>query len=1129
VGEKNHIRDNPRDGASESLLVGREREMAELHSGLDSAISGRGRLFLISGEPGIGKSRLAEEVSTKAAQRGMRALWGRCWEGGGAPAYWPIIQVLRGCSEHPDFARRVESLGDGVASLAALIPEVLRPAHSLKEHKPAEPTDPQQGRFRLFDSVATLLKSLAVNEPLLLVIDDLHDSDAGTLQMLRFLAREFKIAPILLIGAYREAEVEGSPELLSEIAELAREATHLPLTGLSQAEARDLIRARAGITPQPAILATLHHATKGNPLFLGGVLQTLLAEGGLRDQEQLSSEDLRLPANLRAAVQARLKRMSQKTLSVVSMAAMIGNEFGLELLEELARSPIDELLQCLDEAAKWGVVSRVADARGRYRFTHALIRNAVCDPIGSSEQARLHLRIAEAIERRYAGALDTHVDELAHHYLNANPSGNAEKAIEYAIRAGRAAYTVFAYAKARENWEAALTLLDRAVSDASPQRASVLSCLGDALITQGPKAIEYLEASLREYERLGDQPHALELHIRLGASYASPNFVMDVPQSLAHLRKAEALAKEDSSGVALAYVFATRAWAYLFCNAVDEGIAAFQRAIEAGERAGVEQSCVLSTFGLGWLLFRRGCLRQGLEMLDLVRRKTDPNEEVLGSQVATGGADAYLILGDPAEAGTWLKRELMRTRTSRSPFRSAILRRIMSQVCFEGGDLAAGREHLENSTAEVSPVGTWPLDLYRPLFEGDWDAARDMATATVDRWATMGAIGIAIDTGLLLARVTRIQGNYGLAKSSAEQILRWTRENGDVARELRATAEAVLIFAAAGPIESAISHLERCREILGGGEDWRGLAGHVARAEAVVAAAEHRLSHATAWFERATTIYRHYTLPWEEAETLLLWGRASLDAGETSSADRKFDSALEIYGRVGAGQAWIDRARAEKARATDAHRTPVSAAENVFRREGDFWTIAYGGTTFRSKHSKGLAYLATLLCNPNREFHALELVIDPASYRARPSDREQEIAAHGRFDESGMHVNGPGDAGPMLDREAREAYARRLAELRETIEDARETNNDERIAEAEDEIEQLSRELSHSVGLGGRARVASSPVERARLSVWHAIKSALEKIAVGNPDLGRLLSTTIKTGSVCVYRPDPRFPIVWQF
>jgi len=445
-------------------------------------------------------------------------------------------------------------------------------------------------------------------------------------------------------------------------------------------------------------------------------------------------------------------------------------------------------------------------------------------------------------------------------------------------------------------------------------------------------------------------------------------------------------------------------------------------------------------------------------------------------------------------------------------------------VCYGGGNLAAGREHLENSTAEVSPVGTWPFDLYRPLFEGDWDAARDMATATVDRWAAMGAIVVAIDTGLLLARVTRIQGKYGQAKRSAEQLLRWTREGGDVARELRATAEAVLIFAAGGPIESAISHLERCREILGGGEDWRGLAGHVARAEAVVAAAEQRLSDATAWFERATTIYRHYSLPWEEAETLLFWGRALLDAGERSSADQKFDSALEIYGRVGAGQTWVDRAVAEKARATDANKTPISAAENVFRKDGDFWTISYGDKTFRLRNLKGLEYIAYLLAHPGVRIHARDLMamVEGCSHHD-PGASEGVAHAEGLATTSDL-----GDAGEVLDAQAVSSYRRRLMELRAELAEAERNNDLGAMERARREFEELSSQLAAGVGRRGRARRSSSHLERARAAVTKNIRAGVERIRHNDAKLGEHFAASIRTGAFCAYLPDLKGNLPWR-
>jgi len=153
-----------------AAFVGRERELAELRAALDEAIAGHGRLFLLSGEPGIGKTRLAEEISRDAAARGMRVVWDRCWEGGGAPAYWPFIQILRACVEGLDAEHLKALLGSGASEIARLIPELKLSLPSLEETKAT--TDSESARFRLFDAVATLLKNVARIGPLLVVIDD---------------------------------------------------------------------------------------------------------------------------------------------------------------------------------------------------------------------------------------------------------------------------------------------------------------------------------------------------------------------------------------------------------------------------------------------------------------------------------------------------------------------------------------------------------------------------------------------------------------------------------------------------------------------------------------------------------------------------------------------------------------------------------------------------------------------------------------------------------------------------------------------------------------------------------------------------------------------------------------------
>ena len=203
----------------------------------------------------------------------------------------------------------------------------------------------------------------------------------------------------------------------------------------------------------------------------------------------------------------------------------------------------------------------------------------------------------------------------------------------------------------------------------------------------------------------------------------------------------------------------------------------------------------------------------------------------------------------------------------------------------------------------------------------------------------------------------------------------------------------------------------------------------------------------------------------------------------------------------------------------------------VFRKEGEYWTVSYGGKSFRLKDTKGLGYLAHLLRHPAVEFHVLDLVGGIAGQR--DDDETDQSARMPRGDDdlekAGIHIGGLGDAGDMLDDQAKAAYRRRLSELREKLDEAKKMGNVERGGRAEQEIDTLTRELSRAVGLGGRNRRAASASERARQSITKTIKAVLERIAQCDASLGHLLSRCIRTGNFCSYQPDPDFPITWEF
>jgi predicted ATPase len=250
----------------QSFFVGRERELAELGAGLEDARGGRGRFFLLTGDPGIGKSRLADEIAAEAGKSGWAILRGGCWEEGGAPAYWPFIQIIRAAmrDSHRDDQAGQPNVRLVPLELAQLVPDLL-PSGSQPEVSSQPSVNPEQARFRLFDAVARLLRELSHLKPLVLIVEDLHDADQSSLLMLRLVVRELKEAPVLIIATYREAEVRRPPELAQMIGELTREGIQVPLVALSREEAAQMIEVRKGAPTAPRLVSEIYQATAGNP------------------------------------------------------------------------------------------------------------------------------------------------------------------------------------------------------------------------------------------------------------------------------------------------------------------------------------------------------------------------------------------------------------------------------------------------------------------------------------------------------------------------------------------------------------------------------------------------------------------------------------------------------------------------------------------------------------------------------------------------------------------------------------------------------------------------------------------------------------------------------------------------
>jgi predicted ATPase/class 3 adenylate cyclase len=458
-------------------FVGRERELETLEAGLDDALTGRGRLLLLVGEPGIGKSRLADEFASRAKQRGAHVLWGRCWEAGGASAYWPWVQALRSYVRTSDPEPLRSLLGGRAPELAQLLPEL----EELYPDLPAPRTlDPDSARFRLFDSVADFLRETAREQTLLLVLDDLHAADEPSLLMLQFLAGELAEMAVVVVGTYREeqaAEDEPVSERLTELRRLPSQQVRLG--GLSPADVAAFIERSTGLTAPEKLIDALHAETEGNPLFVGEVVGLLAAEGRLTDIPEVGWR-LEIPPGVHEAIARRLRRLSRECRRLLTLASVLGREFSLEALEKAGELPEDELLEGLDEAFAARVLAEVPGAPGRMRFSHARVRDALYNDLSVARRAQLHLRVAEALEELYGADPEPYLAELAHHFFLAGAGGDIEKTIEYTRRAGERAVALLAYEEAVRHYEMALRASERDEPKDDREMCELYLALGDA-------------------------------------------------------------------------------------------------------------------------------------------------------------------------------------------------------------------------------------------------------------------------------------------------------------------------------------------------------------------------------------------------------------------------------------------------------------------------------------------------------------------------------------------------------------------------------------------------------------------------------------------------------------------------
>lgn len=493
--------------ARRTPFVGRERERAELRQLLDATVKGAGGLVLIGGEPGVGKTRLAEELMSEAARRDVEVFEGHSYEVEGAPPYVPFVEILESA------LARASSPADFQADLGSEAPEVVRLLPKLGRLCPDIPSSPdlpaEQERRYLFNSIRDVLARRARRRPLLLLLDDLQWADDPTLRLLLHLADRLPASPLLIVATYRDTDV-GRP-LTAAFADLRRRpgTTWMALKRLSEDGVAAMLRAMSGQEVPAPLVRALYGEAEGNPFFLEELYKHLVEEGRLFDADGCFHADvevstLDVPEGIRLVIGHRLERLGADGVRVLAAAAIAGRVFSFDLLEEMVDVDADMVLDTIEAAERARLVHGAPDTaeEDRFIFAHELIRQTLVAGCSAPRRRRLHARAAKALEARYSTGLDEHAAAVAHHLQQAGAA--ADRVFPYLVRAGRWALTGAAFEDALRHYEAAAALAGAA--DAA-ERAELLLQLGMARRSAGhwDTAIDAWRLSLEAYEEIGDE------------------------------------------------------------------------------------------------------------------------------------------------------------------------------------------------------------------------------------------------------------------------------------------------------------------------------------------------------------------------------------------------------------------------------------------------------------------------------------------------------------------------------------------------------------------------------------------------------------------------------------------------
>lgn len=597
-------------------LVARHSELHQLQNQWSLARQGHGHLAMLSGEPGIGKTRLALELLSHANKDGATILRGGCYEYEAATPYLPFVEAVRDWVNKQSVETLQAQLGDTASELAKLAPEI---DSKMGPMRPNPSLAPNEERLRLFDNMARFLQTLAAYHGLLLFLDDLHWADRGTLSLLHYTLRHLRNDPVLVLGAYRDVELDRSHPLAGILVDWNREhlITRLALGRLSREDTTAMLTTLFEDETVSIEFADLvYRETEGNPFFVEEVVKALIEQGKIYRSEdhwdRREIHELTIPQSVKEAVGRRLSRLNKACTEILTLAAGLGKQFRYSELIAACTRDEDATLDALDEATAAQLIRSIGEEH--FAFTHDKIREVLIEELNPIRRRRLHMRIGENLERLHAGHSDLNASDLAYHFTL---SGDLEKSLAYSLRAAKDAENLFGhdealtyYRQAREAAEElgrpdrvgsidesigeiydqhgesmlAVEALKRSLAGTnSPARqASIKARIGCVYGSLGnPRGLPYLHEAVNELDTRSQTDDLAKATAFLGRYH---HYHARHMKAIEYLEQARALAEPFDNPLTLQTIYSYLAGAYQHQARFNESDAWARKTIKLGER-----------------------------------------------------------------------------------------------------------------------------------------------------------------------------------------------------------------------------------------------------------------------------------------------------------------------------------------------------------------------------------------------------------------------------------------------------------------------------------------------------------------------------------------------------------------